>query len=137
APSIINWFLLLMLFLGTGELFRRGDAVNRVTVSFVLAAILQLLTITHWFQTVSNDHLASLLSARFSTTWQGVPATGLFQAWSALGVGWLSYQALKLAQLSSHRFFEPVNIAISSFVALVGVRAVIGYATGSTSLLAW
>lgn len=124
-----------MIFLGAGELFRRGDAVNRVTVAFVFAAVLQVLTITHWFQVVSNDHLASLLSARLSTTWHGAPTTALFQAWCALGVGWLSYQALQLAQLTRHRLAEPVIIAVSAFTALVGVRAVIGYATGSTSLL--
>ena len=59
APSVVNWVLLLLLILGAGELFRRGDAVNRVAVVFVLVAILQLLSITDWFQTVSNDHLAS------------------------------------------------------------------------------
>ncbi len=136
APNFVNWFLLVSLLLGAGELFRRGDAGTRVAVGFVLVALLQLLTITQWFQAPSLDHLGSVLSAQLSSTWNGMPMLGLYQAWCALGVGWLSYLALKSSLFSVHPWAKPMSMGISGFIALVGVRAVIGYATGSTSLLA-
>lgn len=136
ALNFVNWLLLGLFFLGTGALFRDGDSVTRLTVALVLTALLHLLTITDWFQFVSTDHLASRLAARLSETWGGMPLAALFQGWSALCVGWLSYQALSLTFSKHQRLLRFAVVGVPVFTALVGVRAVIGYVTGNTSLFA-
>lgn len=154
GETSISWLVpaLVLLLIAYAIRVLANPRVDVRVCAFISAAAL-----LHWFVCArlwalpEPSQIASDLSGAFSATFKGVPLLGLLHGWAALCLGFLVGEMVLHALrslphlLRSHRF-APSSERLAQSAPLVawlagcsvagfGARAVIGYATGSTSLL--
>lgn len=139
-PASVNWCALVLSGVVACAVARAADATTRVCLAAYAAVVAQVLWVSDGFDLPSNEHLAVELSAHLSSTVIFIPWWALFSAWSALSLGWLTHRGADrvltaLFPWVGRRFAISLGAMCGSTVALFGVRAVLGYATGSPSLI--
>jgi len=100
----------------------------------VAVASIHLLETTRLFSHYSLTHLSSLLSEALSWTFHGAALVALFYAWTTIVFAWLAARALRVSLGSPSTAVHHMISGVFWIAGAVGVRAVIGYATGSPSL---
>lgn len=134
APPVVNWLLLGTSVLSLAILLYRGTKLERLAGIAVLLCVVQVLALSGGFQGSTMMHDASSLAGGLSSTTWGIPLRALYAAWSVLALAWLGQRAIVHALSQSKEVASGVGTGLSVLLAAFGLRAVIGYASGSTSL---
>lgn len=136
AAAWLNWLLLGTTICGLLAILYRGERLEQVAGGTVLFAIAQVLFLARGFQGSTSLHDGSALAGGLSTTYGGLPLHALGAAWSVLGLGWLAQRAFVRSFPHRGEVAAGVGTGLGILVAAFGLRAVIGYASGSTTLFA-
>lgn len=131
GPLLSAYALLLC-----GLRFRDGGADEKVAAGAVTFTLLHLASLEGIFSAGGSADLASLLAARLSATTFGYPVLGVVYSWVLLGSGFLCTRAIK--QLARDEGVEGraigwLAIFVGALASVFGLRALIGYVSGSTS----
>jgi hypothetical protein len=136
-PSLLNWLLLLLWVGALGQIVVSGTKEDRFVSLFALAALVGMVWVTRPWDNPIAPMLASRAAATLSSSQAGLAWTALVVAWAVLCHAWLCSKILLI--LAAGR--TPLVVRLSAWglgaaVGAFGLRAVIGYANGSTALIA-
>lgn len=134
-PAELNWLLVALVFTATALYARKSPGDRRWISIYCLISLIGIALTAQPGQVASAPILASRLGASLSQSIYGIAWLGVLHAWAALGWGWLCSDIL--STLSENHKSLPLRLCcwgLGAMVAGFGLRAVIGYATGSTAL---
>ena len=136
APSWFNWICTVALLTGLVILCKKGAPDERWISGACLIATIHFLANTHPWTIESGAELASVTSRVLSTTWHGVALVALVDGWALVGFGFLAARTV-LALYADSTALPPRIAAwlVGLTITLFGLRGLIGYASGSVSLL--
>jgi len=136
-PRLFNWILLSM-WLGTlGEITFKGSKEDRFLSILSIAALLRVVWVIRPWDAPEAAMLASRAAASLSSAQGGIAWTALLIAWTVLAQAWLcSKILLDLADDPTPLVVRLSAWGLGGTVGVFGLRAVIGYANGSTALIA-
>ena len=86
----------------------------------------------------SKAELASSFSRLLSTTHWDMPVIALVDAWALVALGWLCGKMIvSVSRPDAEKATRIIAWAVGGAIAVFGVRGLIGYASGSVSLIAY
>lgn len=136
APAWLNWLFYGLFMLSLALFLREGKKDERVAAGFSLVAGASLPLVTGIADAESAMELSSLLSRFLSASYGGLPLAGLIYCGSLAFVGFCSAHALVRATNDDAKWVKIAAGFAGTTIAVFGVRALIGYVTGSTTFLA-
>lgn len=115
----------------------RGEWDTRLCATISLSSLLHLLLVSSTWSSPPLPLVASRLAEELSRTTLSVPAVAVLHGWAMLCLGLVVGRALldRPKQDNPPRAISLLAYGVGTAVGLFGVRAVIGYATGSLSLV--
>jgi hypothetical protein len=135
-PSAVNWLLLLVASASIALHVQRTNWFDR---SILIACVLlagNVFSVLDLGAPLPQWVIASKLGAHLSRSIFEIPWLALLYAWTSLGWAWLFAQLLlTISGREPSRTARLLCWILSLIVAVFGLRAVIGYATGSTALV--
>jgi len=135
APSWFNWTCLFALVAALSVNLRKGATDERWVSGACLICTGYLLIKTEPWNAASDAELASTLSRFLSSTWHGVATAALLCGWSLVGVGFVAGRAVHALHTDSTTLPPRVFAwLVGLTITLFGLRGLIGYASGNTSL---
>lgn len=135
APFWFNWFSAGVFGIGLVWFFVQGKKDERWLSGSCLFALLALLGQTSPWSVSGGAEFASRTAQLLSTTHGGVALVALVYTWLALGVGLLCGRATLYCFTKVGPWERAASFLLSLLVAGFGAHAVIGYASGNSSLL--
>lgn len=136
-PSLLNWLLVSMWVFALCQFAVSGSKEERFLSAFAFAGLLRAAGATRPWDNPEAPMLASRAAATLSSSQGGIAWTALFVAWAVLCHAWLcSKILLTLAQDRTPPLVRLSAWGLGAVVGVFGLRAVIGYANGSTALIA-
>jgi hypothetical protein len=137
APAWCNWLLLSGGVLGLGTLAWRGQEDERWASLVSLLSIAHLVFVGRLWSGLTSLEMASLLSSSLSQRPGGLAFVALAHGFSALALAWCCGRALiRTVDPPQPTVVTASAYSVALIIGAVGVRALLGYATGSPSLFA-
>jgi hypothetical protein len=137
-PVWINALLCLVVLFLLFFYLLRGERDEQALSFMGVLSLSHLVGVPDLWSASSQMERASSLAATLSTTVGPLAWMGLLHSMAALGVALLCGRALmRLASLESvsERWAKLGGYCVGTVIGVVGLRALIGYVSGSTSLL--
>lgn len=135
APDWFNWSCLAVLGLGLMLLLVRGKTDERWLSGVSLFGLFAFVGRTEPWSISKVAELTSRAAELLSTTHGGLALIALGYTWLALGIGLLSGRATSYCLFDKGPWQVATSWLLGLLVAGFGAHGVIGYASGSSSLL--
>lgn len=138
APAWVNAVLVALLFLLCAYFLLKGRADERLASFVTVLSVADLLSIEGLFSARTAWELASNLAGALSETDHGFALRGLLHSVAVSCLGFIAMRALM--RLAHREGVSPglariASVTVAAVIVAFGLRALLGYVTGSTSLL--
>lgn len=137
-PVWINAILCAAVFFLLVFFLLHGESDERALAFLGFLSLCHLMGVPDLWSAPTEMERASALARVLSTTFGPIAWIGLLHSMSLLGIAFLSARSLmRLASFErvEQRWAKVGAYSVGAVIGLVGLRALIGYVSGSTSLL--